>query len=359
MFLELLDFLTSIHSGFGVLGYLTTRSAFALITALVLTLILGNSFIALIKKMQFGQIVRDDGPQTHLQKQGTPTMGGVLITFALVVSSLFWGNLSNPYLWIVLFSAFSFMVLGFIDDYQKVSKKTSDGLSAKIKFLVQSALTISIIYLLLISGLDFNYLIPAIKNYSLELGVFAFVVLSFLLINGFSNAVNLTDGLDGLAIMPIVIIASGLAIYGYISSNYNFSTHLYMIYMPHSTEMLIILASLIGAGLGFLWFNTYPAQVFMGDSGSLSLGAVLIVVAIILRQEIIFILMSLVFIAEMFSVIIQVASFKLRSGKRVFLMAPLHHHFEQKGMSEPKIIVRAWLITLLLVLIALAFIKIR
>ena len=358
MILELLDFLLTIDSGFAVLGYLTTRSAFALITALLLMLIMGPVFIRTIQNLQFGQIVRTDGPQTHLKKQGTPTMGGVLIVFSFVLSSLIWGDISNIYLWIVIFSAVSFAVLGFLDDYLKIIRKNSAGISARMKLFWQFIFATSVIILLINVGLEPTYLIPALKDYALDISIYGFVILSILLIMGFSNATNLTDGLDGLAIMPIVIISSGLAIYAYLSTNYVFANHLYIDYMPHATEMSILLVALVGSGLGFLWYNTYPAQLFMGDSGSLSLGAILITIAIILRQEIIIILMSMVFIIEMFSVMIQVSYYKL-TKKRFFLMAPIHHHFEEKGYSEPKIIIRAWIITLLLTLIALALIKIR
>ncbi len=358
MILALLDYLIAIDSGFAVLGYLTTRSAFALITALVLMLLLGPVFIRLIQRLQFGQIIRTDGPQSHQSKQGTPTMGGLLIILSFVLSSLIWGDLSYGYFWIVIFSALSFTTLGFVDDYLKIAKQNSKGVSARLKLFWQSIFAVSIVFLLITAGLDVSYLIPSLKDYSLNLSVIGFIIMSILLIVGFSNATNLTDGLDGLAIMPVVIISSGLAIYAYLSTNSVFAGHLNLDYMPDATEMSILLVALVGSGLGFLWFNTYPAQIFMGDSGSLSLGAILITIAIVLRQEIIFILMSVVFIVEMFSVMIQVGYYKY-TKKRFFLMAPLHHHFELKGYSEPKIIVRAWLITLLFTLIAIALIKIR
>jgi phospho-N-acetylmuramoyl-pentapeptide-transferase len=364
MFLEILSFLTDFNNGFGVFNYLTTRIAFTLITALFITLFFGGFFIRKIKSLQFGQVIRTDGVQSHLQKSGTPTMGGLLIVFSLVISSLIWGDLSNNHLWIVLFVAIGFAGIGLVDDYKKVKLKSSDGLSARQKLGLQILFSVITITMLIFSDLNTSYQLPFLKNYWLELSIVGFVIISLILIVGFSNAVNLTDGLDGLAIMPTVIIAGGLMIFAYISSNSVFTSHLNMEYMPQTTEMLIVLAALVGSGLGFLWFNTYPAQIFMGDTGSLSLGAILITIAIILRIEIIFILMGLIFVVEALSVMLQVGYFKYSKlktgiGKRLFLMAPIHHHFEQKGMSEPKIIVRAWLITLALVLIALATIKIR
>jgi phospho-N-acetylmuramoyl-pentapeptide-transferase len=364
MFLELLEFLTSIDNGFAVFNYLTTRIAFTLITALLIMLAFGGVFIRTIQSLQFGQVVRTDGVQSHLKKTGTPTMGGVLIIFSLVISSLIWGDLSNIYLWIVLFVAVSFATIGFIDDYKKVALQSSDGLSPKQKLGLQLLFSSITIWLLVDNNLVTFYQIPFIKEYWLDITSVGFILLSIFLLVGFSNAVNLTDGLDGLAIMPTVIIAGGLMIFAYISSNSVFTTHLNMEYMPHTTEMLIILAALIGSGLGFLWFNTYPAQIFMGDVGSLSLGAILITIAIILRIELVFIIMGFVFVIEALSVMLQVgyfkwSKFKYGTGKRLLRMAPIHHHFEQKGVSEPKIIVRAWLITLALVLVALATIKIR
>lgn len=364
MFLEILDFLIDINSGFAVFSYLTTRIAFTLITALFISLFFGKFFIKKIKSLQFGQVVRTDGVQSHLKKTGTPTMGGVLIVFSFVISSLIWGDISNQYLWIVLFVALGFGAIGFVDDYKKVKFQSSDGLSALQKLSAQIILSAITIIMLIYSDLSIEYQLPFIKDYWINLTIIGFVIISLVLIVGFSNAVNLTDGLDGLAIMPTVIIASGLMIFAYISSNTILTSHLNMEYMPRTTEMLIVLAALVGSGLGFLWFNTYPAQIFMGDVGSLSIGAILITIAIILRIEIIFIIMGLVFVVEVLSVMLQVGYFKWSKikygmGKRLFLMAPIHHHFEQKGLSEPKIIVRAWLITLALVLIALATIKIR
>lgn len=359
MILEFLDFFITINHNFAVLNYLTTRVSLTLISSLLIVLFFGKFFINQINSLQFGQIIRKDGIDAHHKKSGTPTMGGILIIFAFVLSVAIWSDLSNQYVWVVLFTAISFAILGFVDDYLKIKYKSSDGLSSKKKFLWQAILGSIIIFLLIKSGLDINYLVPFVKDYYLELGLIGFVAISLFLIIGFSNGVNLADGLDGLAIMPVVIIASGLALFAYISSNINFSAHLNMEYMAYSSEMLIILAALIGSGLGFLWFNAYPAEMFMGDVGSLSLGAILIVVAIILRQEIIFIFMGFIFVVETLSVIIQVGYFKYSGGKRVFLMAPIHHHFEKKGLSEPKIIIRGWLITIALVLIALATIKIR
>ena len=359
MFLEILDFLAGINAGFNVLNYLTLRSAFALLTSLIITLIFGGIFIRKLQKLQLGQIIRSDGPATHLQKAGTPTMGGLLIIGSFIISVLTWGDFSNGYLWIILITAILFAGIGFIDDYLKIVKKNSKGLQAKQKIILQTLSSIFIIYLLLKLGLNTNLLIPFMKNFALEISISAFVIFTLFVLIGSSNAVNLTDGLDGLAIMPVVIIASGLAIFAYIGSNYNFSNYLNMEYMPLTSEIIIICAALIGSGLGFLWFNAYPAQVFMGDVGSLSLGAILAVIAIILRQELIFFIMSFVFVVEAISVILQTGYYKYTGGKRIFLMAPIHHHFEKKGMSEPKIIIRTWIITIIAVLIALATIKIR
>lgn len=359
MFLELLPFLLKINSGFGVIEYLTTRVALTLISSLIISLIFGKFFIKKLQQLQIKQVVREDGPEAHLCKTGTPTMGGILIIFSLITSCLLWADFTNNYFWIAIITAIIFSSIGFTDDYLKILHKNSDGLSKMQKLTLQFIASSLIIYLLIRSGIEVGTLVPFLKDFYLEIGVTGFVILSFMVIIGSSNAVNLTDGLDGLAIMPIVLIASGLAMFAYISSNYNFATHLNMEYLSQTSEMLIICAGLVGSGLGFLWFNAYPAEIFMGDIGSLSLGAILAVVAIVLRQELIFLIMSFIFVIEAISVILQVGYFKYSGGKRLFLMAPIHHHFEKKGISEPKIIVRFWLITLIMVLIAIATIKIR
>ncbi len=361
MFLALANFLAQFDTGFGVLNYLTLRAVLAMLSALLISLVFGKFFIRKLQQHQIGQVIRTDGPQSHLEKAGTPTMGGIFILFSFILSSVVWGDWHNIYLWIVIVTALVFGGIGFIDDYLKIKRQSSDGLSSRQKYLAQSIGAIGIIIWLISNTgqpAEAELLIPFFKDYSIHLGVIGLFVLSYFVIVGSSNAVNLTDGLDGLAIMPVILIAGALAIFAYISSNYNFTNYLNMTFIPGSGEMFVICAALIGSGLGFLWFNTYPAEVFMGDVGSLALGAVLAVVAIIVRQEILLFIMGGVFVAETLSVMIQVGYYK-RTKKRIFLMAPLHHHFEKKGMSEPKIIVRFWMITLILVLVSLASIKIR
>jgi len=361
MFLEFITLLTQFDSGFGVLTYLTLRAVLAMLAALLISLALGHYFIDKLHHYQIGQVIRTDGPKSHLSKSGTPTMGGVMILFSFIVSSLIWADWSSLYLWIVLATAVIFGGIGFIDDYLKIKHKSSDGLSSRQKILGQSLGAIAIglwIALESTSPIQTELLIPFVKDMTLPLGLIGFLVLTYFVIVGSSNAVNLTDGLDGLAIMPVILISSALALFAYISGNYNFSTYLNMPFMPGTGELFVICSALVGAGLGFLWFNTYPAEIFMGDVGSLALGAILAVIAILLRQEILLFIMGGVFVAETLSVIIQVAYYK-RTKKRFFLMAPLHHHFEQKGVSEPKIIVRFWMVTLILVLVSLASIKIR
>ena len=361
MFLELLSFLSSLDTGFNVLSYLTVRAVFAMMTALLITLLLGKWIIGKLQDYQIGQVIRDDGPETHLEKKGTPTMGGVLIFFAFFVSVLIWGDWRNPFLWIVIVTALLFSSIGFIDDYLKIKKQNSDGLSRRQKISAQSISTLFIcLWLLSLNSqtIGAELLIPFFKVDIIPLYALGFLVIGWFAIVGGSNSVNLTDGLDGLAIMPVIIISGALAVFAYIGGNYNFSAYLNMPFMPGTGEAFVLCAALIGAGFGFLWFNTYPAEIFMGDTGSLSLGAVLAVIAIIVHQEILLILMGGIFVAETLSVIIQIGYYK-RTQKRFFLMAPIHHHFEKKGLKEPKIIVRFWIITLILVLISLASIKIR
>lgn len=361
MFLELINLLAQFDTGFSVLNYLTVRAILAMLSALFIALMLGRVFINRLQQYQIGQVIRTDGPESHLIKAGTPTMGGILILFAFMVSVLIWGDWSNIYLWIVIVTSIVFGAIGFMDDYLKIKHKSSNGLSSSIKFLTQSlgAVVIST-WIVLISedAIQTKLLIPFFKDVVLPLGIVGFLILSYFVIVGSSNAVNLTDGLDGLAIMPVVLISGALAIFAYLSGHYNFSSYLNMPFMPDIGELFVVCAALIGAGLGFLWFNTYPAEIFMGDVGSLSLGAILAVIAILIRQEILLFIMGGVFVAETLSVIIQVGYYK-RYKKRIFLMAPLHHHFEKQGISEPKIIVRFWMVTLILVLVSLASIKIR
>ena len=361
MFLEILSFLSSLDTGFNVLSYLTVRAVFAMMTALLITLVLGKWIISKLQHYQIGQVIREDGPETHLEKQGTPTMGGVLILFAFFISILIWGDWSNPFLWIVIATAFLFSSIGFIDDYLKIKKQNSDGLSRRQKIAAQSISAILIcVWLISLNSktIGAELLIPFFKDLIIPLNALAFLIVGWFALVGSSNSVNLTDGLDGLAIMPVILISGALAVFAYIGGNYNFSGYLNMPFMPGTGEIFVICAALVGAGFGFLWFNTYPAEIFMGDTGSLSLGAILGVIAIIVHQEILLILMGGIFVAETLSVIIQIGYFK-RTQKRFFLMAPIHHHYEKKGLKEPKIIVRFWIITLILVLISLASIKIR
>ncbi|MDB4038087.1 phospho-N-acetylmuramoyl-pentapeptide-transferase [Candidatus Thioglobus sp.] len=361
MFLEILSFLSSLDTGFNVLSYLTVRAVFAMMTALLITLVLGKWIISKLQHYQIGQVIRNDGPETHLEKAGTPTMGGVLILFAFFISVLIWGDWDNPFLWIVIVTALLFSSIGFIDDYLKIKKQNSDGLSRRQKILAQSISAILIcVWLLSLNSktIGAELLIPFFKDLIIPLNALAFLIIGWFALVGSSNSVNLTDGLDGLAIMPVILISGALAVFAYIGGNYNFSGYLNMPFMPGTGEIFVLCAALVGAGFGFLWFNTYPAEIFMGDTGSLSLGAILGVIAIIVHQEILLILMGGIFVAETLSVIIQIGYFK-RTQKRIFLMAPLHHHYEKKGLKEPKIIVRFWIITLILVLISLASIKIR
>ena len=361
MFLELINFLSSLDTGFNVLSYLTVRAVFAMMTALLITLVLGKWIISKLEQYEIGQVIRDDGPETHEKKEGTPTMGGVLILFAFFTSMIIWGDWRNPYLWIVLLTALLFSSIGFIDDYLKLKKQNSDGLSRRQKIVAQTISAI-LICLWLISldskVIGTELLIPFFKDLVIPLNTLGFLIVGWFAIVGGSNSVNLTDGLDGLAIMPVILISGALAVFAYIGGNYNFSAYLNMPFMPGTGEVFVVCAALIGSGFGFLWFNTYPAEIFMGDTGSLSLGAILAVIAIIVHQEILLIIMGGIFVAETLSVILQIGYFK-RTQERLFLMAPIHHHFEKKGLSEPKIIVRFWIVTLILILISFASIKIR
>ena len=361
MFLELLNFLSSLDTGFNVLSYLTVRAVFAMMTSLLITLVLGKWIISKLEQYEIGQVIRDDGPETHEEKKGTPTMGGVLILFAFFTSMIIWGDWKNPFLWIVIVTALLFSSIGFIDDYLKIKKQNSDGLSRRQKIALQSISTILIcIWLLSLNSktIGAELLVPFFKDLVIPLNAFGFLIVGWFAIVGGSNSVNLTDGLDGLAIMPVIIISAALAVFAYIGGNYNFSAYLNMPFMPGTGEIFVVCAALIGSGFGFLWFNTYPAEIFMGDTGSLSLGAILAVIAIIVHQEILLILMGGIFVAEALSVIIQIGYYK-QTQKRFFRMAPIHHHFEKIGLKEPKIIVRFWIVTLILVLISLASIKIR
>jgi phospho-N-acetylmuramoyl-pentapeptide-transferase len=346
--------------GFAVFQYLTLRAILGVLTALGISLLCGPWFIRRLSELKIGQSVRTDGPQSHLVKSGTPTMGGALILTGIFASTLLWSDLSNRYVWVVMIVTAVFGAVGWVDDYRKVAKKDSRGLPARWKYFWQSVAGIgaaSYLYFTAGNASEVQLFIPFFKNVALNLGPF-FIIFAYFVIVGTSNAVNLTDGLDGLAIMPCVMVAGALALIAYLSGNLNFSNYLHIAYIPGAGELVVFCCAMVGAGLGFLWFNTYPATVFMGDVGALALGAALGVIAVIVRHEIVLFIMGGIFVLETVSVILQVASFKL-TGKRIFRMAPIHHHFELKGWPEPRVIVRFWIITLMLVLIGLATLKIR
>ena len=360
MLLPFLDFLAESYGPFRIFNYFTFRAILATLTSLIFCLVFGKYFISFLEHRNFGQVIRELGPEKHYEKKGTPTMGGILILAAITFSCLCWGDFGNRYLWVMIFLIISFGTLGFLDDFLKLKFNSSDGLSAKMKIFWQilfASIIVTYLYLSHSIPQEISLYLPFLKDFALNLGIF-FIFFSVFVIIGTSNAVNLTDGLDGLAIMPSVMVAGGLGIIAYISGNIIFAEYLNIVYLPGTEELLIICGTIIGAGIGFLWFNTYPAQIFMGDVGSLSLGAALGGMAVILRQEVILAMMGGVFVIEVLSVIIQVTSFKL-TGKRVFKMSPIHHHFELSGWAEPKIIVRFWIITLILVLIALASFRLR
>lgn len=360
MLLYLTDYLSQFYSGFHVFQYLTLRAILGVLTALVISLVLGPVMIRRLSQYQIGQHVRNDGPETHLVKAGTPTMGGALIIMAILVSTLLWADLGNRFVWLVLAMTVSFGFVGWLDDYIKLVKMQSQGLRAKHKYLLQSVFGFAaalFLYLTAQTPVETQLILPFFKNVAIPLGV-GFVLFTYLVIVGTSNAVNLTDGLDGLAILPSVMVAGALGVFAYVAGHVHFSAYLGVPYVPGSGEVIVICGALAGAGLGFLWFNTYPAQVFMGDIGALALGATLGAIAVVVRQEIVLFIMGGVFVMETVSVILQVGSYKL-TGKRIFRMAPLHHHFELKGWPEPRVIVRFWIITVILVLIGLASLKIR
>lgn len=360
MLMLLAEFLSQFESGFGVFQYLTLRGILGVLTAMVISVMVGPLMIRKLTHYQIGQSVRTDGPQSHLSKSGTPTMGGALILMAIAVSTLLWGDLTNHYVWIVLLVTLAFGAVGWVDDYRKVVEKNSRGLPARWKYLWQSVAGLAaaiILYLTAPSPVETQLIVPFFKEIAIDMGLF-FIVFTYFVIVGTSNAVNLTDGLDGLAIMPTVLVAGALAIFCYLSGHARFADYLQIPYIVGSGELIVFCGAMVGAGLGFLWFNTYPAQVFMGDVGALALGAALGVVAVIVRQELVLVIMGGVFVMETLSVILQVASFKL-TGRRIFRMAPLHHHFELNGWPEPRVIVRFWIITVILVLIGLATLKIR
>ena len=354
------EWLEPLYSGFRVFQFITLRAILGVLTAMVFSFVFGPIMIRKLTFHQIGQYVRDDGPQSHLVKAGTPTMGGTLIIAAVLVATLLWGDLGNRWVWLAMLVTFAFGTIGFIDDYRKLKFGNSKGLSAKAKYGAQTLVGLVAglwLYVGATSAAETSVLIPMLKDVSIPLGA-GYILWSYLVIVGSSNAVNLTDGLDGLAIMPTVLVAAALGIFAYASGHAEFATYLQIPYIAGAGELVVIVAGLCGAGLGFLWFNAYPAQVFMGDVGALALGAVLGVMAVIVRQEIVLFIMGGVFVMETVSVMLQVASFKL-TGRRIFRMAPIHHHFELKGWPEPKIIVRFWIITVILVLVGLATLKIR
>jgi len=346
---------------FNVFNYLTLRAVLATLTAQVISFIVGPWMIEKLKLMKFGQAVRDDGPQSHLVKAGTPTMGGALILTSVAISTLLWMDLSNRYVWIALLTTLGFGIVGWVDDYKKIVHQNPKGLIARWKYLWQSVFGLGAALAIAFTTdlpQQTELIVPFFKHVAIPLGVTGFVILTYLVIVGSSNAVNLTDGLDGLAIMPTVMVASALGIFAYVAGNAVFSKYLGLPHIPDSGELLVFCAAIAGAGLAFLWFNAYPAEVFMGDVGALALGAALGVVAVIVRQEIVLFIMGGVFVMETLSVMIQVASFKL-TGKRVFRMAPIHHHYELKGWKETQVVVRFWIISMMLVLIGLASLKLR
>jgi phospho-N-acetylmuramoyl-pentapeptide-transferase len=360
MLLWLGEFLTQFYSAFNVFSYLTFRAIVSTLTALFISLYFGPKLIRYLQKMQIGQTVRDDGPESHLSKSGTPTMGGILILLSIVVSVLLWADLNNIYVWVVLFVVVSFGVIGFVDDYRKVIRKDAKGLIARWKYFWQTivGLTTAVFLFYVAQGPNETaLLIPFVKEVLPQLGIF-YVVMTYFVIVGTSNAVNLTDGLDGLAIVPTIMVAGAFALFAYVTGNVNFASYLHIPHIALTSELVVVCTAIVGAGLGFLWFNTYPAQVFMGDVGSLALGAALGVIAVLVRQELVLFIMGGVFVMETLSVILQVGSYKLR-GQRIFRMAPIHHHYELKGWPEPRVIVRFWIISLVLVLIGLATLKLR
>jgi phospho-N-acetylmuramoyl-pentapeptide-transferase len=371
-------------AGLSALTYITLRAVLATGTAMALALFIGPRMIRWLLAMKIGQSVRSDGPQTHLAKQGTPTMGGALVLLAIAISTLLWADLSNRFIWVVLFVMIGFGAIGWVDDYRKVVHKNPKGMSAKEKLFWQASIGIlTSVYLAFavsapstekIFDLIFTWvqsgftnqlparadlIVPFFKNIAYPLGVFGFIALTWCVIVGTSNAVNLTDGLDGLAIMPVVMVGSALAVFAYVVGRIDYSRYLFFPYIPGAGELMVFCGAMAGAGLGFLWFNAHPARVFMGDVGALALGASLGTIAVIVRQEIVLIVMGGIFVIETISVMMQVAYFKYSKGKRIFRMAPLHHHFELSGWHENHVVIRFWIITMFLVLAGLSTLKLR
>jgi phospho-N-acetylmuramoyl-pentapeptide-transferase len=367
MLLELARLLAQDIKGFNVFNYITLRAVLATLTALIISFIVGPKMIKKLTQYKVGQAVRDDGPQTHLIKAGTPTMGGSLILVAIALSTLLWADLHNRFIWVVLVTTLGFGAIGWVDDYRKVVHRNPKGLSAKAKIFWQSLIGVGVaifLYQTAASPIETTLIFPFIKNLALPLGFVGFLVLTYMVVVGSSNAVNLTDGLDGLAILPTVMVGSALGIFAYVAGHVYFSKYLGVPYVAGAGELMVFCAAMAGAGLGFLWFNAYPAEVFMGDVGALALGGALGIVAVIVRQEIVLFIMGGVFVVETCSVAMQVMYFKYTKyktgvGKRIFLMAPLHHHYEQKGWKETQVVVRFWIITMMLVLVGLSALKIR
>ena len=360
MLVWLAEYLQQYISGFNVVSYISVRATMALLTALIVSLWIGPTVIRRLQLLKFGQEVRHDGPESHFSKRGTPTMGGVMILFAITLSTLLWTNLTNPYIWFSLFILLGYGAVGFVDDYRKITRKNTAGLIGRWKYFWLSVIALVGIFGMYAVGKDTDatrLVVPFFKDIMPQLGLF-YIVLAYFVIVGTSNAVNFTDGLDGLAIMPTVFVAGAFALIAWATGNVEWAKYLYIPHLKFSSELVIFCTSIVGAGLGFLWFNTYPAQVFMGDVGSLALGGALGVVAVLVRQEFLLFIMGGVFVMETLSVMLQVGSYKLRK-KRIFRMAPIHHHYELKGWPEPRVIIRFWIISLMLVLMGLVTLKLR
>jgi len=361
MLLELAQWLAKDIRAFNVFNYITLRAVLACLTALIISFVIGPVLIRKLAAYKVGQAIRDDGPQSHLAKAGTPTMGGALILAAITITVLLWADLSNRLVWLVLWVTLGFGAIGWVDDYRKVVARNPKGLSARTKFFWQSVIgAIAACFLAIYTSLpaQTEFIVPFFKQVAYPLGTFGFIVMSYFVIVGTSNAVNLTDGLDGLAIMPTVMIGSALGVFAYVAGHAVFAKYLGFPYIPGAGELTVFCGAIAGAGLAFLWFNAYPAEVFMGDVGALALGAALGTIAVIVRQEIVLFIMGGVFVVETLSVMLQVASFKL-TGKRLFRMAPLHHHYELKGWKENQVVVRFWIITMMLILIGFSTLKLR
>ncbi len=362
MLLMLTQWLAQDVRAFNVFNYITLRAVLAAMTALTISFAAGPSVIRWLIAKKIGQAVRQNGPQTHLVKSGTPTMGGALILIAIAATTLLWGDLTNRYVWVLLIVTLGFGAIGWYDDWKKVVYRDPQGLASRWKYFWQSAIGLAVAVYLAVTATtpaQTELIVPFFKTVAYPLGIVGFVVLTYLVIVGTSNAVNLTDGLDGLAIMPAVMIAAALAVFAYVAGNAVFARYLLMPYIPGAGELAVFLGAMVGAGLGFLWFNAYPAEVFMGDVGALALGGALGTVAVIVRQEIVLAIMGGVFVAETLSVAMQVLYFKFTGGKRIFRMAPLHHHYELGGWKETQVVVRFWIITIMLVLAGLSTLKIR